>query len=240
MTARARGWVVDDRRGSAADMHGQWPTVDARPARRAVGLCSVTAPAVVLGSRQPASVVDVGRASAAGLAVARRRSGGGAVLVTPDDPVWIDVWVPSDDPLWCVDVGRAFDWLGETWARALERAGLPEVLVHRGGYASCTRWSSLVCFGGVGTGECVAPDGRKVVGLAQRRNRFGAWFHGACVVSWDPRPLLDLLVLEPDERRTAVEDLACAGAGVTDLAAPKPSNDRWTDRVTASFLASLP
>ena len=42
-------------------------------------------------------------------------------------------------------------------------------------------WATSVCFGGVGTGEVVTADGRKVVGLAQRRNRAGAWFHGACV-----------------------------------------------------------
>ncbi len=146
----------------------------------------MTTPAVVLGSTQPEPVIDRERVGAAGLAVARRRSGGGAVLVTPDDPIWIDVWLPASHPLWSGDVARAFDWLGDAWVDALATSGVTGLSAHRHGYVSCTRWSSLVCFGGLGTGEVVTDDGRKVVGLAQRRNRHGSWFQGACVLRWDP------------------------------------------------------
>lgn len=238
--AQPEGWAIDQRRGSAAELHQRWPGAEADPTRRVIGLCRVTGPAIVLGSSQPETVVDSTRAAEAGLSVVRRRSGGGAVLVAPDHPVWIDAWVPVDDPLWCADIGRAFDWLGRTWARALERVGVTAAVVHRGAPVSCTRWSSLVCFGGVGAGEVVLPDGRKVVGLAQRRNRFGAWFHGACMVRWDPRPLLELLVFPPAERASAEVDLIAAVAGVGDLS-PQPSGDAdWVEAITAAFLASLP
>ncbi len=210
-------WRVDHRRADAAELHASWPAVDADPGRPAVGVCRVTSPALVLGSTQPADVVDADRAAAAGLSVARRRSGGGAVLVTPDDPVWMDVWVPADHPRWHRDVARAFDWLGDAWVDALSALGVTGLSVHRGGTVACTRWSSLVCFGGVGTGEVVTADGRKVVGLAQRRTRAGAWFHGACVLRWDPAPLVDALALPADERHAAVRGLRRAVVGLLEL-----------------------
>ena len=125
------------------------------------------------------------------------------MLVVPGDPVWIDVWIPRADPLWHEDVGRAFDWLGHTWVRALETLGVHGVSAHGQGALATTRWSGLVCFGGVGAGEVVTATGSKVVGLAQRRNRDGALFHGACVLYWDAQPLVALLALSDPDRAAA-------------------------------------
>jgi lipoate-protein ligase A len=230
-------WEVDERSGPAETLHGSWPAVERDPSGRRVGVCRPTRAAVVLGSTQSPDVVDRAAARSAGLDVVRRRSGGGAVLVTPDDPVWVDVWVPSRDPMWQADVTAAFGWLGSAWARALERLGLGDVAVQGAGPGACTRWSSLVCFGGVGAGE-VTVGGRKVVGLAQRRNRHGAWFHGACVVRWDPTALLGALDLPPAERAAAAAGLAAAVAGVADSAAPGSGPTR--EAVTAALLDALP
>ena len=232
----ASTWSVEERRGTAAELHASWTPAD--PAARSVALCHVTAPAVVLGSTQAAGVVDADRARRAAMAVARRRSGGGAVLVAPGDPVWIDTWVPRGDGLWEEDVARAFDWLGAAWAATLTSVGCPGTAPHRGGYAACTRWSSLICFGGVGTGEVVAPDGRKVVGIAQRRTRAGAWFHSACVLRWAPDPLLDVLDLPDAERDAARTGLAAVAGGILDL--PDPGTALDGDAVVAAFLRSLP
>ncbi len=234
----ARTWTVEERSGGAAALHASWPAVDASPGRRAVAVCRVTAPSVVLGSTQPVTVVDRGRAAVGGVAVARRRSGGGAVLVDVEDPVWIDVWLPSDDPLWSDDVDRAFDWLGDTWVATLQEVGLDGISPHRRAPLS-TRWSSVVCFAGVGRGEVVTDDGRKLVGLAQRRNRSGAWFHGACVMRWDPAPLVDLLALSPAERADAGEELGDVAVGVADLAAAgSPTPDR--EAVARALVGALP
>ncbi len=233
-------WSVEERVGDAGALHASWPAVDAAPGRRAVALCRVTGPSVVLGSTQPEAVVDPGRAAAAGVPVVRRGSGGGAVLVTPGDPLWVDVWLPVGDRLWDIAVDRAFHWLGQAWVDALARTGLAGTASHRQGFVACTRWSALVCFGGVGAGEVVAADGRKVVGLAQRRTRDGAWFHSACVLRWDALALVDLLALDPPERRAAAAGLGSAVAGVADLAAevgvPAPEGPA----LTAAFLDSLP
>jgi lipoate-protein ligase A len=236
----ADGWRVEDRSGEATSLHLGWPSVDADPTARAVSVCAVTNPAVVLGSTQPASTVDAGRTAGRGIAVARRRSGGGAVLVAPTDPVWIDVWLPAGDRLWRDDVGRSFDWLGDAWIEALDRVGTPGLAAHRDGYLACTPWSATVCFGGVGSGEVITADGRKVVGLAQRRSRHGAWFHGACYVRWDPGPLVELLTLPAPERARAVSDLAAAAAGLADLADEAARTAPDAGGIAASLIAALP
>ncbi len=233
-------WRVEERTGDAATLHRTWPTVAEDPGRRVVAVCRVTGPAVVLGSTQSEAVVDRARAEAAGIGVARRSSGGGAVLVAPDDPVWVDVWVPAADPLWNRAVDRAFDWLGGAWVAALARVGVSGIAAHDRGFVACTRWSGLVCFGGVGSGEVVTLDGRKVVGLAQRRNRHGAWFHGACALRWNPAPLVGVLALDPAERQAATEGLTAAVAGVADLAdeqgVPAPDGPA----LTSALIDSLP
>ncbi len=242
-------WRVDERTASAAALHARWPAVDRDPEQAAVALCRPEEPAVVLGSTQAVADIDRERASATGVAVARRRSGGGAVLVTRDDPVWVDVWVPAGHVLWHADVSRAFDWVGETWAAALGRVGVDGITVHRGAPLSRTRWASKVCFGGIGAGEVVTSDGRKVVGLAQRRTRAGAWFHTACILRWSPGALIGLLDLAPGDRESAMGDLTSAAVGAADLT-DRPDRADRSDRVdrsdrpdgstlSAAFLASL-
>src|SRR3712207_118139 len=152
------GWRVERETGSASAFHAR-PLDD--PMARAVRVLEVDRPALVLGSTQPEADVDRDAVDAAGVELVRRRSGGGAVLLAPGDAVWIDVDVPSDDPLWAPDVGRSFEWLGDTWVAALGGGA-----AHRGGLVT-TAWSRRVCFAGLGPGE-VTIGGRKVVGIAQR------------------------------------------------------------------------
>jgi lipoate-protein ligase A len=160
--------------------------------------------------------------------VARRRSGGGAVLVEPGRVVWADVVVPAGDALWQPDVGRATWWLGDAWAAALVTLGLSGAAVHRGGLVR-SRWSSAVCFAGLGPGE-VTVGGRKAVGIAQRRTREGALFQCAVPLAWDPAPLLAVLALSPADREAAAIDLAGA---VLSVARPEAA-------VESAFLAALP
>jgi lipoate---protein ligase len=189
-------WSVERTPGGVGSFSSPWgegPT-------RAITFRTVTEPLLVLGSTQPES--DVRRD--AGIPVVRRRSGGGAVLLTPGDVVWADVVIARDDPLWSDDVGRAFHWLGEAWARAIDGD------VHRGGLVR-TAWSSAVCFAGLGPGE-VTVDGRKVVGISQRRTRDGALFQCAALRHWRPLELLAVLTLPPD----AVDDVVGAATGLGD------------------------
>jgi lipoate-protein ligase A len=205
-----------------------------------VSVCRVAGPAVVLGSTQDGSVVDPLRADRSGLSIARRRSGGGAVLVQPGDPVWIDAWVPREDPLWDDDIARAFDWFGAAWVGGLRTLGYVGLSSHRGGYSARTRWSSRICFGGLGAGEVVHEDGRKVVGISQRRTRAGAWFHSAAPLTWAPERLLDVLDLSPAARSAAAGELAAVVAGVDDLPRLAGSVSATGAMVEAAVLAALP
>ncbi len=233
-------WSIEERHAAADGLHRSWPAIEADPSQRAVAVCRVSGPAVVLGSTQSPSVIDGARAEARGIEVVRRRSGGGAVLVVPDDPVWIDVWVPRGDRLWNHDVGRAFDWLGDAWTTALTSLGARGTRAHRDGFAACTRWSSLVCFGGVGTGEAVDADGRKVVGISQRRTRDGAWFHSACIRHWDATALLEVLALSAEDREAARLELADAVVGVADLVDGTGGAVVEAASVVAALTAALP
>jgi len=211
---------------------------------RVVVVRRVTRSAVVLGSTQDEAVVDRRRAALAGVGVVRRRSGGGAVLVGPGDPWWIDLWIPRGDPLCVDDVGRAPEWVGECWVRALRAlgaGGAGGLGVHRGP-ARRTAWSELVCFAGVGPGEVVVAGGgagggpRKVVGIAQWRARQGALFHCAAYRRWDPTALADLLVVPSAERDSLTRSLGVSAVGLEAWpAAPPGQRD-----VAAALVAALP
>ena len=196
---------------------------------RFVRVCEVTRGAVVLGSTQPQDDVDAAAAARAGLDVVRRRTGGGAVLVEAGALVWVDVGLPAGDPLWQADVGRAFWWLGEAWASALRGVGVEGASVHRGGLVE-TPWSRRLCFAGLGPGE-VTVGGRKVVGMAQRRNRHGALFQCAVPLRWDSARLAGVLAVGPHERSSAVEELRRGGAALDGV---EPSE------VVAALVARLP
>jgi lipoate-protein ligase A len=187
---------------------------------RRVEVLVPTVPALVLGSTQGADDLDAGD-----LAVVRRRSGGGAVLVGPDDPLWVDVDLPAGDPRWDDDVGRSFLWLGEAWAGALADLGVATA-VHRGAFEP-GRWGRTICFAGRGPGE-VFLDGAKVVGLAQRRTRAGARFQCAVPLAWEPETLVSALVA-PAERDRARADLV--GVARSPGVAPGPLVDALLGRL---------
>ncbi|MDQ1394881.1 MAG: lipoate---protein ligase [Acidimicrobiaceae bacterium] len=219
-------WLLDRARGPAGSLHDRVVA-----AARSVTVCEVERPAVVLGRAQPAEDVDVARASARGVEVARRRSGGGAVLLVPGRVVWIDVVVPAGDRLWLDDVGHAFWWLGEVWAETLRSLGVPAPAVHRGGLRAAP-WSAKVCFAGLGPGE-VSVGEAKVVGVSQRRTRDAALFQCGCLLEWDPAPLLDVLALSDEERAAAAVALTGAGLGIGGGGVD-------SEAVEAAFIAALP
>lgn len=166
--------------GSAEQLHA---VVVPDDGQRRIWVFDVTEPAVVLGSTQRDDVV----VEDPGVALVRRRSGGGAVWVAPHDPIWVDVVVPRADPLWTDDVGEAFLPVGRAWSEALGTVGFPGTTVHAGPMVR-TEWSGLVCFAGTGPGE-VLVGGAKVVGISQRRTRAAARFQCALPRVWDPEPL---------------------------------------------------
>ena len=119
--------------------------------RRAAWWFEFERPALVLGSAQPTTDVDAAAVARAGVEVVRRRSGGGAVLLTPGDAVWVDLLIPASDPLWQDDVGLATHWVGRLWAGVLRRARHRRRGPHRRDGAGC-RGPARACFAGLGRG----------------------------------------------------------------------------------------
>lgn len=182
-------WRVDRVAGPAGDLHAASADVLSRDRlSRTARILVARSPAVVLGSHEPEEWFDIGALRRAGLGLARRRSGGGAVLVGPGLAVWVDFVVPAGDPLWDDDVGRATWWVGELWSEVLRAAGVhggEKLGVWRGPMRP-TRWSPVVCFAGMGPGE-VEMGGAKVVGISQRRTRRATLFQSAALLHWDAR-----------------------------------------------------
>ncbi|MGH9007630.1 MAG: lipoyl protein ligase domain-containing protein [Acidimicrobiales bacterium] len=190
---------------------------------RTVFVRSVPVPTLVLGSTQDRSIVDAAARERRGVALIRRRSGGGAVLLGPGTVVWLDTWVPGRDPLWQDDVARSRLWVGEWWKAALGGAAA----VHRG-VPVTNRWSRSVCFAGLDSGE-VTRGGRKVVGVAQWRGREGALTHSLAYRAVDWSTIAELLGLEPG-----------AAAALDEVAAPlEPGAAGQTDLIDR-LLGSLP
>ena len=168
-------------------------------------------PTLVLGSSQTEDSFDLDEVEAQGLGLTSRRSGGGAVLVGPEELVWFDVVLPVTDPLWHSDIRRSFDWLGSAVQRALTTLGV-ETELHQGPLVD-TEWSRDICFAGLGPGELTI-DGKKVVGMSQRRVREAARIQVAILLSWDGPAHARLLKLDPDTRERAATELESVASGL--------------------------
>ena len=187
----------------------------------------LTEPALVLGSTQrDKSIVDAVACAAAGTDVVRRRSGGGAVLLIPGEAVWFDVVLPTGPGTVMAELGddvhAPMRWLGERIAGVLAPHVDGEVTVQASGMVS-TPWSSLICFDGFGPGE-VLLDGRKLVGISQRRTRAAARLQCCWYRSYDSAELVELLAATV---RPVVDDLS----PVATFDAP--------DEVVASVLSEI-
>lgn len=175
MAERTAGdWRVEHWEGPAGEFHGLDPEHV-----RAVRSVRVSRPVIVLGSTQPTGDIDAAAAARLGIEVARRRSGGGAVYLHPDDSTWVDITIPRDDALWVDDVSTSMRWVGDAFASVLGSAlaaGAPAV--HDGPFRAGVL-SRAYCFAGLAPGE-VTVGGAKLVGVSQRRGRPGARMQ--CVV----------------------------------------------------------
>jgi lipoate-protein ligase A len=205
-----------------------------RPEPRRLALArEVARPTLVLGSTQPAELVDANALRRRDMDQARRRGGGGAVYLEPGAQLWLDAWIPRDDPLWRVDVSAAAEWVGTWWVAALAGLGHHGFQVHRG-RASPGRLGELVCFAGRGPGE-VFHGGRKLVGLSQWRAREGALFSSCAYLRWEPAALLELMHLDPPRRDTMRRDLMPVAVGLGELDPAVADLGPLRERLLGSF-----
>ncbi|HEX6656895.1 MAG TPA: hypothetical protein VF065_02360, partial [Ilumatobacter sp.] len=118
---------------------------------------------------------------------------------------------PGDVPN---DVRGSMIWAGELWRRALlPFVGDRQLTVHSGSMVT-TAWSDLVCFAGLGPGE-VSLDGRKLVGLSQRRTRKGVRIQGTLYTA---PPKIDLAgLLRPPRPSTPLPEMATLAIDPAEL-----------------------
>ena len=201
-------WRIIERTGSVRSLHLAGPMVPEGPQ---VQIMRPTDSAVVLGSGQRTGVVDAASARRCNLDVLRRRSGGGLVVVSALEQLWVDIRLREGDPFHQADIGRTFVGIGRLWLGALARCGL-EAEIHEGRYEPGP-WGALVCFAGRGPGE-VFLGGRKVVGLSQRRVRGAARIQCGVLLGWSADATARLVALESPLRAELRSHLATCAVGL--------------------------
>jgi lipoate-protein ligase A len=206
LLARADGWL--ERTRADGVLRAGW----SRP----------TDAVLVLGSAQ--------RSAGEGVSGALRRSTGGGAVSCDDRYLMLDVVLPRGHALAIDDVGRSYRWLAEALLAALAARGADlravapeEVAALPAGDRAAAR---LACFAGTGSYELVTrADGRKLVGLAQRR-RGGAVLLQAGAYVAEPRldvaGALGLAADEEAELRARLARIATLDALAPGFAADPP------------------
>ena len=157
----------------------------------------------MLGSSQDPSQVNQAALAARGFSCFQRRSGGGAVLLQPAAQVWLDVLIPRDDRLWEADLAKSSLWVGRVWQQVLAAVGI-SCEVYDGPFEA-GQYGSLACYASRAPGE-VLHEGRKCVGISQRRTKQGTRFQTSLLVRWDAAEFAVLFDLpEAEIQRLAVE-----------------------------------
>ena len=193
--------------GSAVDFHARPLPTDPHPH---IWWFTPKQSALVLGSTQNLSIVDSTECRKRGIEIVKRRSGGGAVLLSSETTVWIDVVLPATHELSVNDIGQAPLWLGKLFQQVLTDLGVADLTLHETAMEK-TDWSTLICFAGRGPGEVFTSNGHKVVGISQRRTREWARFQIVVSLAWRPEILLALLnVPKPN-----LEDIFQCGSDIS-------------------------
>ena len=170
---------VHEVEADAAELHAlAMPEGDQVP-DGALWVLRPTALALVMGSAQREPDFDLAALARDGVGLAPRRSGGGAVFIDPAAVVWVDVLAPRGSRYWADDLGQTFVSVGEAWQRAFASLGVSTDMVRAAPDRS--EEARLACWAGLGWGELTI-DGVKVMGLSQRRTRWGARVQGMAVL----------------------------------------------------------
>lgn len=144
---------------------------------------------LVIGSAQTEASVDRSACEADGVPVIRRGSGGGAVLCDPG-LLEVDVALPPGHALLGADVTESYRFLGQAWVDGLAALGLEGRLVTvaeaRALPDERRAAARVACYAGLSPYEVVDPDGRKLVGLCQRRRRGAALFQCSLACGLEP------------------------------------------------------
>ncbi len=203
--------------------------------------------AIIMGCSQRPDEGQIRRSEEAGLAIIRRRSGGGAVLAGP----WmlsITVFIPPDHPVAQQNIIEVFSWLEQIWIDSLRACGVPcrgvdQAMIDNSKTISQQQDLKWACYASLSHGEIVSDDGRKLVGLAQIRKRKGvALVSGLhlCPSDWS---LLSSVVVDNPQPGDALERLNSDAQSLSGTAAETLLPDlinAFSERMPEGFILTKP
>ena len=172
-------------------------------------------PALIYGRRGGDQEAAQRRAGALGYGVARRSSGGGAVLAGP----WllgVELLLPHSHVLAQLSPVESFRWFGRCWQHVLREQGYASRLAdaasiathNAAAQAAAVDW---ICFAGLGHGELLDTEGRKLLGLAQYRGRAGVLLSAGLLLAATPWEDLEWIHLGQRTRYSTMQQQASAG-----------------------------
>lgn len=197
--------------GTVAELHAEPMPTDGDQAE--LWLMRPHGVAVAMGSSQQPDLFDEQRLEDEGIALAPRRSGGGAVYIDPASIVWIDVVAPRSSPLWSAELGENFLIVGRLWQQALATLGVNAELCMAPPVR--TDAAALACWAGSGWGELLIGQA-KIVGLSQRRTRWGSRVQAMAVIDSSSSRIVDYLT--PDLRPTVEATIPTVDLAITTAA----------------------
>jgi lipoate-protein ligase A len=195
--------------------------------------------ALVIGNGQKPGIASFDACRTANAHLYRRTSGGSSVLVDAN-LLSLDVLLPADHPLATTDVVRAYQWIGDLWASAVQSLGaakaraIPTDEVRAIPELAKDDPLRLACYGTLSPWEVVVGK-RKLVGLCQVRRRPGVLYQTGLHLHFDPKALGALLDLNNTTRKTLGTRLHNAVVALDEAVGhPIP-----TESVIAAFEHSL-
>lgn len=218
--------------GSASELHALAMPTEGETVQ--LWRMAPSAPALVMGSGQKPALFRREKLQADGVELGGRRSGGGAVFIDPAGVAWADLLVPKVSPLWSQDLVETFERVGQLWHQALTACNV-DAAVYAAGVAdvpsSRNEVARLACWAGNGWGEILRGE-TKIVGLSQRRTRWGARVQGMAVLNGSATRVVDYLDVDPD-----VADAVRSSIG--SVAPIRVSPDALLDALAAAVQISV-
>ena len=189
-------------------------------------------PAIVLGCSQRALRAAVERNVGGCCEVLVRESGGGAVLTGP----WLvsaSVVLPPGHPWLEAGLLESYRRLGELHVAVLQACGItahavPPLELPPAPAAEVDAPPGWACFGGLSPWEVVNAEGRKLVGLAQRRRQTGVLLVAGTLVAQPDWSLLCEAMGQPQDAFL----LRQRTASCTELAQGRVSAEQFAEVLT--------
>jgi lipoate-protein ligase A len=193
-------------------------------------------PGITLGrSQRPERVLDLEACGRDGVSWAVRPTGGRAIF---HDQEWtFSLAARLDDPDWGGSLVQAFARISDVIAASLARLGVP--VSHATGETrvrSARATSNAACFA-TSAGHEILVEGRKLVGIAQRRTQAALLHQGSVLLGPGQRRLARYLARGDAEEVLRALETSAGDAGA--WLGLDPPIERWAESLAASLGTSV-